>query len=307
MDGIFGSLDLPSFGAIQASVMGACAYVVGHSYEWWLTFWNHPLGKALLLLGGVFLIVWLIALIYSGEVQRSLSGPIEFRAPTGRPLDERVIQAPRAIIPQKLDGLWANCTFFLVYVDARGRSVHKPVYKRHMQLTVLPRRLAARPDLATLMIKDAYEGIENLTFDHVTEPDSEAVCLSGSIGDTITANAQRELRKPIDRLERIKRIPLYRMMRREGAAKRRPAPDQEATVQFRMRFHTSPWFVLSAHPDREVKTTAWLTVLTSIFALAMQLMYGTWPGTDRARGATPEPGGTQVDTTRPVTVPRPPS
>lgn len=264
------------------TVLGDLAsYANEHAYDWWLVFWNHPLGKALLLLGGVFVIVWLIALIYSGEVQRSLSGPIEFRVPSGRPLDERVIQAPRAIIPQKLDGLWANCTFFLVYVDARGRSVQSPIYKRHMQLTVLPRRLNARPELATLMIKDAYEGIENLTFDRVTEPDSEAVCLAGSIGDTITSNAMKRLREPIERLERIRRIPIWRFFRRDSAAKRRPAPDQEATIQFRMRFHTSPWFVLSSHPDREVKTTAWLTVLTSIFALAMQLMYGTWPGVDR--------------------------
>jgi hypothetical protein len=259
----------------------SAAFVADNAYEWWLVFWNHPLGKAALLLVGVLFIVWLIALIYSGEVQRSLSGPIEFRPPS-RPLDEKVIQAPRAVIPPKLDGLWATCSFYLVYLDARGRSVQRPVYKRHMQLTVLPRRLTARPDLATLMIKEAYEGVENLTFDHVAEPESEGVCLAGSIADTITANAQRELRKPIERLERIKRIPIYRVFRREDAAKRRPAPDHEATIQFKMRFHTNPWFVLSAHPDREVKTTAWLTVLTSIFALAMQLMYGTWPTSERS-------------------------
>jgi len=254
----------------------SASLVIAHSQEWWLTFWNHPLGKALLLLVGVLAIVWLIAVIYSGEVQRNLSGPIEFRAPT-RPIDERVIQAPKAIIHPKLDGLWATCYFYLIYMDARGRSVRKQIYKRHMQLTTLPKRLPAKPELETLMIKEAYEGIENLTFENVSEPESEVVCMAGSIGDTIFSNAQIALRRPIDRLERIKRIPLYRILRRESAAKRRPAPEQEATIQFKMRFHASPWFVLSAHPDREVKTTAWLTVLTSVFALAMQLMYGTWP------------------------------
>lgn len=285
--------------AAQASIQ----FVAANWVASWLTFWNHPLGKAALLLIGVLAIVWLIALIYSGEVQRSLSGPIEFRPPN-RPLDERVIQAPRSIIPPKLDGLWATCTFCLVYLDARGRSVQKPIYKRHMQLTVLPRRLSTRPDLSTLMIKEAYEGIENLTFDNVTEPDSEAICVVGSIADSITQNAQRELRKPINSLERIRRIPVYRLFRREGAAKRRPAPEHEATIQFRMRFHTDPWFVLSAHPDREVKTTAWLTVLTSIFALAMQLMYGSWPGEERgkARVAGSAPSAEPVRV-----VPRPPS
>lgn len=271
---------LPSVESLWGFVTNAYDFVASNAYGWWLEFWNHPLGKAALLLGGVFLIVWLIALIYSGEVQRSFSGPIEFREPY-RPLDERVIQAPKAVIQQKLDGLWATCYFHLVYVDARGRSVHKPIYRRHMQLTVLPRRLAARQETPPLMIKEAYSGIENLTFDSVTSPDSEAVCLVGSVADTIVANASAELRKPIDRLERVKRIPIYRIFRRERLAKRRPAADREATIQFKMRFHTDPWFVLSSHPDREVKTTAWLTVLTSVFALAMQLMYGPWPLGDR--------------------------
>lgn len=296
---------VPTFEEMFAAITRFSDYAVANSYTWWLAFWNHPLGKAALLLAGVFAIVWLIALIYSGEVQRSLSGPIEFRAPGGRPLDERVIQAPRAVIDQKLDGLWASCTFFLVYLDARGRSVKRRLYRRHMQLTVLPRRLSARSEPASLMIKDAYEGIENLTFDQVSEPEAETIVVAGSIADTITASAQDELRKPLERLERIKRIPLYRALRREGAAKHRPAPDQEATIQFRMRFHTNPWFVLSSHPDREVKTTAWLTVLTSVFALAMQLMYGTWPGQEDPTRPRANRTTDAVETVRPI--PRVPS
>src|SRR5688572_13212525 len=118
--------------------------------EWWISFYEHPVGKAVLLMAGVLAIVWLIAIIYSGEVQRSLSGPIDLREPT-RTIDERVIQAPKAVIPQKLDGLWATCYFYIVYLDARGRSIKKPIYKRHMQLTVLPRRISARDDAPPLM------------------------------------------------------------------------------------------------------------------------------------------------------------
>ncbi|UPT61523.1 MAG: hypothetical protein M0D54_13995 [Hyphomonadaceae bacterium JAD_PAG50586_4] len=249
-------------------------------------------------MAGVFLIVWLIALIYSGEVQRSLSGPVELRQPS-RPMDERVIQAPQAIIPTKLDGLWASCSFQLVYLDARGRSVHKAIYRRHMKLTSLGRRLSAKSEPSPLMIEGAYQGIENLTFDQVARPDPEIVCMAGSICDLIVARAQAELRRPIERLERVKQIPLYRILRRDRLAKRRPATDQEPTIQFKMRFHTNPWFVLSTHPDREVKTTAWLTVLTSVFALAMQLMYGTWPDAN-----TPRRSGDAAETTRIVPTPR---
>ncbi|PZO48271.1 MAG: hypothetical protein DCF16_16605 [Alphaproteobacteria bacterium] len=66
---------LPSGDEVAAGVSGSAHFVGSNAYGWWIAFWDHPLGKAALLLGGVFLIVWLIALIYSGEVQRSLSGP----------------------------------------------------------------------------------------------------------------------------------------------------------------------------------------------------------------------------------------
>lgn len=40
-----------------------------------------------------------------------------------------------------------------------------------------------------------------------------------------------------------------------------------------LRFHWDPYFVLFRHPDRDLKMTAWLTVLTSLFSLMMDL----WP------------------------------
>jgi hypothetical protein len=40
-----------------------------------------------------------------------------------------------------------------------------------------------------------------------------------------------------------------------------------------MQFSKNPWFVLFRHPNRDLKMTAWLTILTSFFAIAMDL----WP------------------------------
>lgn len=53
-----------------------------------------------------------------------------------------------------------------------------------------------------------------------------------------------------------------------------------------LRFHWDPYFVLFRHPDRDLKMTAWLTVLTSGFSLLMDL----WPVHD-----TPERAPTAVE------------
>jgi hypothetical protein len=49
----------------------------------------------------------------------------------------------------------------------------------------------------------------------------------------------------------------------------------------KFHFPIDPYFLLYKHPDTNVKTTAWLTVLTSVFALFMQLMFNQ-PGDEEA-------------------------
>ena len=58
-------------------------------------------------------------------------------------------------------------------------------------------------------------------------------------------------------------------MRFSGAAARRPGAVGNYYLKF--QFSNDPGFVLTKHPDRDVRMTAWLTVLTSLFALAMEL------------------------------------
>ncbi len=56
-----------------------------------------------------------------------------------------------------------------------------------------------------------------------------------------------------------------------GVAAKRPNVIGSYYVKF--EFSHDPLFVLTRHPDRELKMTAWLTVLTSMFALVMD----AWP------------------------------
>ena len=48
-----------------------------------------------------------------------------------------------------------------------------------------------------------------------------------------------------------------------------------ATYLARVHFPSNPLFLLFQHPDREVKATGWLTLLTSFFALLAQFLFTT--------------------------------
>jgi hypothetical protein len=55
----------------------------------------------------------------------------------------------------------------------------------------------------------------------------------------------------------------------------------------RLSFRIDPVYLLTAHPDREVKTSAWLTLLTSFFAVIMQIFFSGGP--DRIPDAPERP------------------
>ena len=48
-----------------------------------------------------------------------------------------------------------------------------------------------------------------------------------------------------------------------------------ATYVARVHFPSNPFFLLFQHPDREVKATGWLTLLTSVFALFAQFLFAS--------------------------------
>lgn len=58
---------------------------------------------------------------------------------------------------------------------------------------------------------------------------------------------------------------------------RLPIKPHEVThgeTAIRLAFPINPIYLLTAHPDREVKASAWLTLLTSFFAVIMQIFFG---------------------------------
>lgn len=237
-------------------------------------FADSEVGKAAMLLVLVLAIVSIVAFIYTGSVSRNLVGPIDIVPPRGV-IAKEVIQMPTALAAVNLSGLHAECTFFMTYQDARGRSCKRRILARPLQITVLGKRLSAPPrNQGPLMIVEAYQHVPNLTFDNVEVIDGENVAVDPDLGQTIMKGALKQLKRPIFQLEGARKIPIYSQMRASHLAKHRPAQDKEPLIYMQMRFPFDPYFVLFRHPDREVKTTAWLTVLTSVFALFMQFVYG---------------------------------
>ena len=238
------------------------------------SFAETDVGKAAMLLGLVLAIVSIVAFIYTGSVSRNLIGPIDIVPPRGQ-IAKDVLQIPNALVSANLSGLHAECTFFMTYQDSRGRSCKRRIIAKPLQITVVGRRLSAPPrNQSPLMIVDAYQHVPNLTFDNVEVIDGENIAVDPEVGQTIMSGALKQLKRPIAQLEGARKIPFYSDLRAGDLAKHRPAQDKEPLIYMQMRFPFDPYFVLFRHPDREVKTTAWLTVLTSIFALFMQLVYG---------------------------------
>lgn len=68
-----------------------------------------------------------------------------------------------------------------------------------------------------------------------------------------------------------------------------------ATYLARIHFPSNPLFLLFQHPDREVKATGWLTLLTSAFALLAQFLFSTPDAAnDASRDTRARPAQTQT-------------
>jgi hypothetical protein len=104
--------------------------------------------------------------------------------------------------------------------------------------------------------------------------ETEVVCLSSKVAEKL-AGAQRDFLAAKFESYRAyvarKKNPKHLNRRREYTELPNLSEDSHYFVE--MQFPILPWYVLTDHPDGQVKTTAWLTVLTSVFAVAMQVLY----------------------------------
>lgn len=264
------------------------------------------------LLALVLLMVSVIGLLYSGDVQNAKLGPVSFRYRPNAQLSANTLLGPPTIISNALDQKRAQCTIIFSYKDKRNRSKTVKVWHGHVQLAQSKReaRTAEPDDLISFWNRahnDELDGrIEELNIrpskgifslppiaeDGRTIPAFIQDYYKNENDDTTTIQAPEGIFKSISASYRIHVVEL--LNRFEGAKKRNqkvpwgkkdknatefaeykqlPEFTEDAHFYLEMRFSILPWTVLTSHPDGQVKTTAWLTVLTSIFAMVMQYFY----------------------------------
>jgi hypothetical protein len=268
-------------------------------------FLEHPAVRTVGLLLIVFLTIRAIAAIYGGEIQNGKYGPLGLRPHSAQALGEKDIRLPRALIPMGLDGVHAVCEIFYAYNDRRGRRVEQRLFVIHdARINVVPSPLPRV--VSAIYGLEATDAIRALHSEDVVFPTSEleaepqgAEPTSSSVGDYLAKHRIIETWTEDDAAllisvhqKVLKRIADEREVFITGAAEKlrearegnwwsrrrarnlaRKRPNVIGSFYVRFKLSRNPWFILTRHPDRDLKMTAWLTVLTSVFAMIMEF----WP------------------------------
>ncbi len=275
--------------------------------------------RAVGMLGLVLFTIWVIALVYSGYAQDSVLGPVAIRSHTNRRLGESTVVFDQSKFPFQMDGVEATCQVMYQYEDSAGRTrrvrvLGPRVLKMHIRVSAiptdantqygfetsedvgsLPQGSVIYPSFETQVIPDLiaptpetvrsyveHNGLEPLW----TEDDEAPVISLGPAQVDLIAEARKQ--HIVDRAQKWSATQTGGILPGLG---RSQATRERANVfgsyYVKMQFSKRPDFVLFKHPNKELKMTAWLTVLTSFFSIAMDL----WPvdGPDVRSRRAPSP------------------
>lgn len=244
--------------------------------------------------------IWVIGKIYSGDLQNAERGPIAIRRHSATSVPSDTIIVPRSLVPLSMDGVQAQCTFMYVYDGHKNKRQHARLLTRHMRLSVSATNLRTLADMAkgnevpdvgteevfwplldieTEVPTQGYATCDraqdhaqtNRILERWSGDDSlQLISLSEAVMNDVRQARQDFIDDRVRALRKAKSGKLWEKIGLSGAARRRPGAVGNYYVKF--QFSNDPAFVLTKHPDRDVRMTAWLTVLTSIFALAMELL-----------------------------------
>ena len=260
--------------------------------------------------------IWMIAKVYSGTLQNAEKGPVAIRRHKGSigsiPRDTIIVH--RDLIDYMMDGCHARCTFMYVYEGYRGKRIHVPLASKQVRLNISPAKLSDK----VLGIAKANE-VPDVNTEEVYWPVLDVETETPTAGDTTPERAREYAQKnrilarwsgdddlqlisvhddlleeivdarntfiaeSVARLRRLKSGNWLQRLGAKNSAKRRPGAVGNYYLKF--QFSNDPVFVLTKHPDRDVRMTAWLTLLTSAFAILLELFPLQPKGDDQARAA----------------------
>lgn len=250
----------------------------------------HPslqdLVKALILVLFVLAILMIVGDVYRGEIQNKLHRIILAPSTKGASLlaEQRTeIEArrklrrnkdvychvPQTLVPLTLNDIYSNVIFYYRYRDAAGKLKSQIVetYKSrfYVKKNALPHSLAVGHEE-----DHQYSPEENDQFSE--EENITTISMAASRVDYIQiGRIDPIMERERERYEKLKNSPLRQKL--AGIKDGNVREPQELGLAVKFHFPIDPYFLLYRHPDTNVRTTAWLTVLTSVFALFMQLIY----------------------------------
>lgn len=300
---------------------------------WWDTFLRglavldvphllaNPISRAIGLILIVYLTIRVIAAVYSGDKQNAELGPVAIRPHQSNRYGENTLRLPHELMPMSMDGVSARCRIFYVYNDVRGRRRKQLVHTiSDARLSVSPVRLREVrdvifgqeiPDVPSKYVcfppADLQEPVDQVLptpdraqdyaarhkiLENWKEDDTAAwVSTSVTVKELVASAKEEFITDKIAKLERRDKGKRARFGFKSNPADR---PNVVGSYYLKFEFSHEPLFVLTRHPDRDLKMTAWLTVLTSMFALVMDAWPKDLPGpvmpvAGMERGAPAEP------------------
>ncbi len=265
-----------------------------------LAFVANPWTRAAGLMVLVYLTILVIASVYSGAKNRAELGPVAIRPHVSGRYDRKTVRVPHRLIEMGMDGVLADCKVFYAYTDAQGKRRRQLVHQvKNATLSVSPNNI---PRIADIIYGQEVPSVarEHVCFPlEIEEPmqvlqpapddaleyarvhrildlwreDDAAITVSmhSDVKEEVADGKINFILARVEAQEHARKNWLSRAMTFRRLHKNRPNVIGSYYLQF--EFSHNPFFVLTRHPDRDLKMTAWLTVLTSMFALVMD----AWP------------------------------
>lgn len=250
----------------------------------------HPslqdLVKALILVVFVLAILMIVGDVYRGEIQNKLHRIRLIRHPGNYlPQGPRdiTLQVPQSVVDLTLNNIFSNGLIYLRYRDSVGKLCIKRIIDYRVRFRVRLQSFA--PNTAPNRMSDHdYKPEEAERLSNETDP--AIVSMAGSRVDYIYEGlVDKFQQRQASQFQRLQKSGLLRVLK--GVRKEDLVEPEYVGLCMKFHFPINPHFLLYKHPDTNVRTTAWLTVLTSVFALFMQLIYAG--GTDSAVAAPRDP------------------
>lgn len=283
-----------------AGLMAALPHDANEALVFGQSLLANPWARTLALVVIVYLTIRVIAGIYSGDKQGAELGPVAIRKHGSNRYDDRAIRLHRDLMPINMDGVSANCKVLYVFTDARGSRRSCVVHQENnIQLSISPQRIRRAekidgqevPDVPTMhvcfppfeaddpadpIIPMAERAPQYVRQHRILEKwhdddDAPFVSVGTEFLEQIASGKEQYIFDEVAKIEKAQTGSFFKRLHFKRLRNNRP--NVVGSYYLKFEFSHEPLFVLTRHPDRDLKMTAWLTILTSMFALIMDW----WP------------------------------